>query len=284
MKQEHKLNLIFVISLTIMLTVMFSLILTTPGAFLYIELGRYLGPILPLVLFVSIAVAAYFVSKKAPLYFTRLMKEDEYGEFLKGRRKKEIVLLLVGLCLSFFITSCFYLSFVSGASQNTDKIAVFVSENTNKTLADYNGNLTAFLNTNLKPSYNKPEMIYKVSEGLVCYGYFSSWMLNKSNINQADVILFHGWGACGEAAIVLEQVMHESGFITRLAEFKGVDHEWAEIKNGTQWLIVDPWNHINLVKIQDLKDVNSEFYQAKGIQVQNYGNSTWVDASKEYGY
>jgi hypothetical protein len=33
---------------------------------------------------------------------------------------------------------------------------------------------------------------------------------------------------------------HNSGYESRIAHFKGVDHEWAEVNNGTNWLIVDP--------------------------------------------
>jgi hypothetical protein len=170
------------------------------------------------------------------------------------------------------------------AQQNAEKISRFVAQNTNETLQSYVGNLTIFLNANLKCCYNKPEMIYKCYENLGFISPIALWVMNLFGINQADYILFQGWGACGEAAIVLEQVMHDSGYQTRVAHFIGVDHEWAEVKNGTNWLIVDPWSNRNLVNIQMLRNMKPEYQHAAGVQVQYYGNTTWVDDSKEYGY
>jgi hypothetical protein len=78
--------------------------------------------------------------------------------------------------------------------------------------------------------------------------------------------------------------MHDSGYETRLAHFIGIDHEWVEVKNGTSWLIVDPWYIGNLVDIQTLRNTKHDFQKATGVEVQYYNSSAWVDASKEHGY
>jgi len=284
MKVENKLNLIEVASVTIVFTILFSLMLSLPSSFVYVEFGRYIGPLLPIVFFALIIIAVYYASKKAPLHFTRLMTENEYADYLKGRNKKETKLVIIGLCLSVLIILGLCAGFINDAQQNSKTIDEFVYKNENESLSNYVGNLTNFLYAHLQCCYNKPEMLYKTSEIFDWYSLFSSWMLSKSGVNQADVILVHGWGACGEAAIVLEQIMHDSGYQTRLAEFKDADHEWAEVKNGTQWLIVDPWYLGNLVNIQTLKNLNSESQHASGVQVQYYGSTTWIDDSKDHGY
>jgi hypothetical protein len=71
---------------------------------------------------------------------------------------------------------------------------------------------------------------------------------------------------------------------SRIAHFKGIDHEWAEVENGTEWLIVDPGYIGNLIDIHSLRDAKPAFQEAKGVEVQNFDTPAWVDASQEHGY
>jgi hypothetical protein len=143
--------------------------------------------------------------------------------------------------------------------------------------------LTSFLNSNLKSCYGKPEFLFKIDERLSA-NLLDPWMMKVSGADRADIILYQGWGACGQAAMLLQQVMHDSGYETRLAHFIGVDHEWVEVKNGTKWLIVDPWYIGNLVDTQTLLTVKPDFQRATGVEIQYYNESTWHNDSTDHGY
>jgi hypothetical protein len=282
LNQRQRITLVFSILITVVLTVAFALVFAIPGVYVYIEIGRFVGPIVGLILIASLSISTYAICNKALSDFKHSMTKMEYSEVLN--RKKAACLVMISLSLSILILSAFSLGFVSAANQSNKRIDLFVAQNTNESLQNYEHNLTIFLKANLKCSYNKPEILYKYDEGLVSYSLVGSWIMKVSGINPADFILFQGWGACGEAAIVLEQVMHDSGYETRLAKFKGYDHEWTEVENGTQWLIVDPWDIGNLVSIQTLGNDRSAFPGATGVEVQYYNSTVWVDANKEHGY
>jgi hypothetical protein len=163
------------------------------------------------------------------------------------------------------------------------KMDSFSASNSNQNLTVYEQNLTVFLQENLKSSYNKPEYLFEIDSQL-SRSLIDSLTMDAWNVSNADVILFQGWGSCGQVAILLAQVMHNSGYESRIAHFKGVDHEWAEVNNGTNWLIVDPWYIGNLVEIHSLRNAKAAFQHATGVEVQTFDNVNWIDASKEHGY
>lgn len=255
----------------------------TTGAFLYIEIGRLLGPILGLVILILIWVSIILIPSKILSRFGDSMSKKEFLGLIKRNKGRIVGIVLSGLCVSFIVTFAFSFILMSTVVQSGRKIDAFVAENSNESLQEYTANLTSFLNSHLKSCYNKPESLFKIDERLSAT-LLDPWIMNASGVNQADIILYQGWGACGQAAILLQQVMHDSGYETRLARFKGVDHEWVEVENDTKWLIVDPWYIGNLVDIQTLRTVKPDFQRATGVEIQYHNKSTWQDDSIDHGY
>ena len=226
--------------MTFMLTLLFAIVFAIPALYVYIEIGRFVGPIVGLILIASLLTSTYAICKRALSHVESSIGKVRHAE---SSKRKLSGLILISLSFSILITSAFSLALVSAADQIDKKIALFVSQNKNDSLQSYEANLVVFLNENLNCSYKSPEILYKFAELSVYYSFVGSWIMKASGVNLSDLILFEGWGACGEAAIVLQQVMHDSGYETRLAQFKDHDHEWAEVENGSQWLIVDPWDN-----------------------------------------
>ena len=107
-------------------------------------------------------------------------------------------------------------------------------------------------------------------------------------VTEADLIVYQGWGSCGEAAILIEELLHLARYETRLAHFKEniIDHAWAEVRQNETWLIVDPWwltSNGTLVEAINLRNLIPVFRNATGVEVQ-YPNGTVADASEEHGY
>jgi hypothetical protein len=253
------------------------------GAFLYVEVGRFVGPVLGLVILVLVWVSTILIPSKILIRFGDSLTKKEFISLIKRNKRKIIGIVLSGLCVSFIVTLASSFFLMSTLVQSGSKVDAFAAENSNESLQEYVANLTPFLNNNLKSCYNKPESLFKIDERLSA-SLLDPWIMNVSGVSQADIILYQGWGACEQAAILLQQVMHDSGWETRLAHFKGVDHEWVEMKNGTKWLIVDPWYIGNLVSIQTLRTVKPDFQRAIGVEIQYYNESTWHDDSKNHGY
>jgi len=102
-------------------------------------------------------------------------------------------------------------------------------------------------------------------------------------VTRADLIVYQGWGSCGQAALLIGELLQYAGYETRQAFFKGIDHQWAEVKHNGTWLIIDPWYIGNFVEAQNLRNIKPVFQEASGVEVR-YSNGTMVDASREHGY
>jgi hypothetical protein len=131
-------------------------------------------------------------------------------------------------------------------------------------------------------SYNRPESAFEIDTPIYST-LLDPLVLKFWNITRSDIILYQGWGACGQTATVTQQLLHDSGYITRLAHFKNIDHAWTEVKNNGTWFIVDSGYIGNLVRVDLLKNCKPAFQNATGVEVQ-YWNGTISDASKEHGY
>jgi hypothetical protein len=167
-------------------------------------------------------------------------------------------------------------------AQASNKINTLIAENRNLSFQDYVANVTAFLNKNIGAAWDRPEVSFAINR-LVCYTLLDPNIMKVWGVTAADLIVYQGWGSCGEAAILIEALLHGAGYETRLAHFKGIDHEWAEVKHNGTWMIVDPWYIGNFVEMQNLKNAKLEFQKASGVEVQ-YDNGTMVDASHDHGY
>lgn len=167
-------------------------------------------------------------------------------------------------------------------SQAGKKIDTFVSENADLDLQNYVANVSSFLNSNVGQAYHKPETLFTI-DSQITDTFLDPYIMQIWGVTRADVIVYQGWGSCGQAAILIEELLRDSGYETRQAYFKNIDHQWAEVYSNGTWLIVDPWYIGNLVKIQDLRNIKPQFQQASGVEVQ-YRNGTIIDASVEHGY
>ena len=276
---------VVLVALVFMLSVLALKISSIVWEFSYLTIGRLVGPILGLVISALILI----VLMVAPaLIVDRFLTSKTNGTlkdlwaFLKMRKKKAMRVVLLGLALFLVVMSLFSLFFLPKLLQAGQKINSFVIESRGLSLQEYVANLTLFLNNNLRSSYNKPENLFKVDEQ-ISYTILDPYILKLAGVTRADLIVYQGWGACGQAAILIEELLHDSGYETRDAHFKGVDHQWAEVKNNGKWSIVDPWYIGNLVEIQQLKNLKPDFQHASGVEVE-YPNGTRVDSSREHGY
>jgi len=146
--------------------------------------------------------------------------------------------------------------------------------------------VTNFVDREVKNSYGHPfESMFEIDNWLRPLNYY---ILSLFGFERAHVVVFQGWGSCGQYAIVTEYMLRNLGFDTRRARFIDRDHEWAEIRINGTWFIVDPWfiahsfNNSILVPARLLATAE-KFKANKGVLV-TYPNGTITDASPEHGY
>jgi hypothetical protein len=248
---------------------LFMMVSAVPWKFTYLEIGRIVGynwltDILVLILVVAIVLSVSFLVSK-------ILKRDTTRAFS-----------VINLAMSFLILCSLILVFMPQISHAREKVDVFVAENANLELQDYVAGVSSFLGENIHSSYNKPEASCEIDEYI--YGtLLDRYLLGIWGATRADLIVYQGWGSCGQAAILTEELLLDAKYEARLAHFKGIDHEWAEVKSCGKWLMVDPGYIGNLAEIGSLRTIKPQFQQASGVEVE-YRNGTIVDASVEHGY
>ena len=246
-----------------------TIVSAIPWKFTCLEIGRVIGPILFLdfLVLIPLVTVIVLVSFLVPM---------------KLKKNKTIIVLVLSLTISFLTIFSFSLIFMPKVSQAGRKIDTFVAENANLGLEDYVTDVTSFLNDNVRNAYNKPEASFKI-DNQISGTLLDPFIMRIWGVTRADLIVYQGWGACGQAAILIEELLYDAGYETRQAHFKNIDHQWAEVYSNGTWVIVDPWYIGNLVEIRDLKNIRPAFQQASGVEVQ-YRNGTVIDASAEHGY
>jgi hypothetical protein len=258
---------------TILVCIMLVLFSAIPWTFTYLSIGKLIFPSsvveysILILMVAAISLFSVVASKK-------LIKN--------GKSKKLFLSLGIVFLITCMLVLSFSLVFMPKVSEAGKKIDTFVAENDNLDFHHYVLNVTTFLNSNVGAAWNKPEMSLAIDK-LVCNTLLDPLILNISGVSMADLILYQGWGSCGESAILIEQLFHAAGYETRLAFFKGIDHEWTETKYNGTWVIVDPWYIGNFVDAQNLRNAKPEFQKAAGVEVR-YENGTTVDASHDHGY
>ena len=255
--------------LTLFVVFMVTIISAIPWKFTYLEIGRLVGHIRFLNWLVLILLAI-------PMTLVSILTS------MKLKKNRTIGMFVISLTISFLVIFSFSLFFMPQVSQAGEKIDTFVLENANLCLQNYVTNVSSFLNDNVRNAYNKPEASFKI-DNWICCTLLDPYIMKLWGVTRAELIVYQGWGSCGQAAILIEELLHDAGYETRQAYFNNIDHKWAEVKNNGKWLIVDPWYIGDLVEIQNLKNIRPEFKQASGVEVQ-YRNGTIVDASHEHGY
>ncbi|MEM2738934.1 MAG: transglutaminase domain-containing protein [Candidatus Bathyarchaeia archaeon] len=167
-------------------------------------------------------------------------------------------------------------------SEAGQKIDAFIAQNKNLDFHEYVEAVFSFLNRNVKNAYRKPEAIFRIDNDIYS-SLLGAYLTQQLGLTRAAIIVYQGWGTCGQAAILIEELLARAGYETRQAHFKNIDHAWAEVKYNGTWLIIDPWYIGNFIEIQNLKTLRPQFQNATGVIVQ-YRNGTEIDASQEHGY
>ncbi|MEM3356567.1 MAG: transglutaminase domain-containing protein [Candidatus Bathyarchaeia archaeon] len=253
----------------ILLVLIFTIVSAIPWKFTYLEIGKLVGPFPGLEFLVLILLVL-------PITVVSLRVS------MKLKKNKIICMFFLGLGMSFLVISSFALVFMPKVSDAGKKIDLFINENAHLNFQDYVSKVSAFLDENVRSAYNKPEASFKIDND-ISVTLLDPFIMKAWGLTRADLIVYQGWGSCGQAAILIEQLLYEVGYETRRAHFKNIDHAWAEVKFNGEWLIIDPWYIGNFVQIQNLKSVRPEFLQASGVEVLCL-NGTIVDASHEHGY
>jgi len=106
--------------------------------------------------------------------------------------------------------------------------------------------------------------------------------LNLFSINRADLIVYQGYGSCGENAMLIQELLLPTSYETRLAMYVNQDHMWCEIYFNNQWQIIDI-GHGFLGKFQPLIVAKTGSINATGVLIMS-SNGTWVDDSIEHGF
>jgi len=140
----------------------------------------------------------------------------------------------------------------------------------------------SFVDSSLNSSYRKPESILELDQRVGCLDIVMAHLLG---LDKAHVILYQGWGSCGQYAVLTSYILGEAGYTVRKARFKDMDHMWAEVLVNKTWYIVDPWyigKYYDDSMLVPASRLAERFYSS-GVIVE-YPNGTQVDASVEHGY
>jgi len=150
------------------------------------------------------------------------------------------------------------------------------------------GRVVNYVEVSLNNSYNKPEAVFELDN---CLSWLDNIILSLEGFERAHTILYQGWGSCGQYAIVVEYLLREMNFNTRIARFKKIDHSWAEVEVDRVWYIVDPWYIGKYSKFEYAPLLTPAYELASLYPFKNgggvlvkYHNGTIVDESKEHGY
>jgi len=205
-----------------------------------------------------------------------------YKTLAKLKKNTTKWIITTNLFIALIIALLIFLLFTQRISEVHQRIETFVIQNNKLEFPEYVMAVCSFLNSNVKNAYKKPEACFKIDECIYSLS-FGKYVTLQLGLTRADIIVYQGWGTCGQAAILIEELLARAGYETRQAWFKNIDHAWAEVKYNGTWLIIDPW-YIGIFKeAQNLKNLRPEFQNATGVIVQ-YPDGTIKDASQEHGY
>lgn len=250
---------------------------STPFYFIQLELGKLIDPFYSTSILAGILVSTFLV------IFFLFYRYSPIKTSHPQSHKKDLLIVIssVGLCLVLLVL----LSGVFLAQVSTGEIDTFVSEKQGETLENLVNQLPIFRKTYVQGSYGTLGEYLEI-DNHICYSVIDCTVMDILGVSRADLILYQGWGSCGQAAVVNEQILHELGYETRRAKFIGRDHEWAEVKNPEgKWQIVDPDYITQSRSLMDIEELGTDtrFQDATGVEVM-YRNGTIMDMSKEHGY
>ena len=273
---------------TLLTTLLFTSILvilrlpsSIPLSFFYLELGKNIGYFPDFILVILLLVIPLTLIRIIPRYVS-IKKGDIKNLETSINRKTIKKIIIFSFAISLLIIFSFSFLFISIINQDIKKTNEFTEKNSNLPLQEYTLKIASFLNQNINASYNKAESSFEI-DNRIYLNLIDPHIMIFFEITRADIIIFQRWGACEQAAILIEELLHKAGYETRQGHFIDWDHAWAEVKNGSKWLIVDPWYIGNLVEIDNLKELKPEFKNPTSVEVR-YRNGTIIDLGKDYGY
>jgi len=147
-----------------------------------------------------------------------------------------------------------------------------------------------YIDLKISWSYNNPMSVLEIDNMLSQVDY---QLLGVLGFSKAHVVLWQGWGSCGEHAIVVAYLLYKLGYNVRIANFSDIDHVWTEVYIEGSWYIVDPWYigiyyevEFNGDKYLVPIDVLASLKNFTGIHevLCEYLNGTQVSCSTEHGY
>jgi len=271
------LKIIIVISSPLLLVFTGTRISSIPFWFIYLDVGRVIGPIYGLILLIFSAISVFMTFFW--IFYSRHMTDKMIFSKLKLKRIQKLIFMSLIICLIIFSLLPFV--FLLRVSE-VDEIDGFIRQNSGADLPSFVNNISSFLSDNIQSSYRKPEALFEIDQQ-VFNSILDYHIMETLGITRADVIIYQGWGSCGQVAFVIEELLYEFGYDSRRATFIGIDHAWAEVYYEGEWQIVDPWYIGNMVKIQDLSDLKPQFKDALGVEVM-FRNGSIANLSEDYGY
>jgi len=286
--KKSRIFLIFLLALvftTVSLSFFFvANISALPFTSTYFELAKVLGAFskqdFAIALFgIGVGIASTIVI--VFIFKFRTLTSTELFTLMKGKILKIIVFsLVVSLLFLFFFSAIPIL----GIMQQHSKIYDFVAENADVSLHEYINKTEIFLNNNVNNSWDKQEDEFEI-DGWLYSTLLDPAILNSFGLTRADVILYQGWGSCGQEAFVIEELLHRAGYTTRRAHFigEGADHGWAEVNWNGSWFIVNPWWLGKWVEISNLRWEKPAFQNYTTVEAM-YRNGTNFDLGADYGY
>jgi hypothetical protein len=165
------------ITTAIILTV-FSAI---PWTFVYLEVGRFIGPIPILEYFilalftVTVSLVSFFVSMKL--------------------KKKWIVWVFTNLVISIAVISLVIISFsvvfMPQVSHAGKKIDAFMDENANLSFQDYVTSVSSFLSDDVGAAYGKPEASFRI-DNWISRTLLDPYIMQIWGVTRADLIVYQG--------------------------------------------------------------------------------------------
>ncbi len=151
--------------------------------------------------------------------------------------------------------------------------------------------VTRYIDARLGWSWSNPMSALEIDNMLSPIDY---WFLGMLGFTQTHVILWQGWGSCGEHAVVTAYLLHRLGYSVRVVHFNDIDHTWAEVYVNGSWYIVDPWYIGGVYKKQYQGDkylvpINilaslKDFSGNHKVLCRYLNDSVETDCTDEHGY
>ncbi|MEM1611513.1 MAG: transglutaminase domain-containing protein [Sulfolobales archaeon] len=220
-----------------------------------------------------------------------LRKIEIASNYLSISLRRYLVLLLSVSLLIFSLEPALMLTLFSPIEENIGAFIGNLQSMCGNNVTCITMGVTQYVDARLGWSYNNPMSTLKIDTMLSQTDY---WLLSALHFTQAHVILWQGWGSCGEHAIATAYLLNRLGYAVRIAHFSDIDHAWAEVYVNGSWYIVDPWyigivyekqyrGNIYLTPIEVLSSLE-DFSGDHKVLCRYLDSDIEIDCTDEYGY